>query len=45
MQNLRTIDVTVVGIESVDGGNSDLATSDAEIKDRLERLKVCWFNE
>jgi hypothetical protein len=37
---LRENNITVAGIESVDGGNNDLKTPDVDIKERLERLKV-----
>ena len=37
--------ITIVGVESVDGGtNPQMSTSDEEIRDRLERLKVYSFD-
>ncbi|CAB3984173.1 gamma-aminobutyric acid type B receptor subunit 2-like isoform X1 [Paramuricea clavata] len=40
IDKLRGNNITVVGIESVDGGNNRLSNGNEEIKGRLERLKA-----
>ncbi|XP_028399764.1 gamma-aminobutyric acid type B receptor subunit 2-like isoform X2 [Dendronephthya gigantea] len=40
MEKLRAHNITVAGVESVDAGASEHKTSDAEIRERLERLKA-----
>lgn len=43
MQKLRAHNITVAAVESVDAGASEHKTSDEEIRERLERLKVRNF--